>query len=288
MSLASARAFHRYSAPICLVVSVCLSGLEAAADTRGQFDVPARVAVVPLAVDTVASDGASSAAVDHHLVDVTLPISFRVTEGSVKKVEQLEVEILLGQDELQLVDYQPKSAATTDVVGDIEITTTTERGSNTTGGAGASINLPTAVTAQVGPSLNHARTNREVTTKTVRKRPAKRTHIVSGSVQRGRGVFFLIRPAHDFSLEGTHELTLQLSVPADTFRPHLSVRCTAIGEEDWLLFKRTGRLAKFTGKISLEMDPKGESADSHARRPQQPSTGRPCPICDANGTSAAE
>ena len=215
-----------------------LAAKTASAGTRGEFD-------SPLAVTAVGVPSCTDAVADSMQVfEISIPVSFRVTKGQPSDIEELEIELTLADDQVQLLSYEPETTLAGDLVDDIEETVTTEESRNLDGGVSASFPVPGLIGLQAGPSANVATAHRTIRTQKIRRRPKMEPIVVAGTTSRGRGVYFQLRPAAHVTLQGAHTFKLIMAVPPDrrTSRVHVTARAWA--REDWILFKRTGQIAK--------------------------------------------
>ena len=90
---------------------------------------------------------------------------------------------------------------------------------------------------------------------------------VSGTTQRGRGVFFKIRRSPQFTLEGEHTVVIRLAVSSDWRVGQLVARCRADGQEQWLWFDRDREWGRAEGVVRLYAagDPNARLLAKHPR-----------------------
>lgn len=172
-----------------------------------EFDVPRAVVA-----HDISPRGLADIWPDHRLVEVVIPISVRVTVGNVSRVREVAIDVT-GPAETQVHDFAPRTTLDTRGLAPVAVTTTNERGRSVDATLGGQLPIPgLEAAAKVTPSISANRTSRGVTTETTTRLPAQQPVIVSGTRESGRGVFFQMRPSPQATLEGQHELRLQLLV----------------------------------------------------------------------------
>lgn len=263
--------YMRMRAPLfAAAVLVPLVGQPLDAGVRGEFDFPLEVAAVAAPRHAVSAESSA------RCYEVTIPVSFRTIKGSAGDVLQIEIELIIEDDDVLILGYEPQTTLSGDVIGEIEETVTTEQAKGLNAAVGASVPIPGLKAAQIGPSVNASDSERTVRTQKTRRRPQLAAIVVSGSTARGRGVFFQLRPAPDLTLEGAHYLTLHLAAPGGLAAAAVAIKCRAVADEDWLLFERRTRIAAASGqtRVAFLKDDEASAALRHSAE-------RPCPICDA-------
>lgn len=238
----------RYARPalIALTLAGVHAGPPAVAGVRGQFDFPAKA----IAVSDPATTGVPASS-RTEIFEVTIPVSFRTLKGDPNDVLQIEVELTLGDEELQLLSYEPMTSLASSVVGEVEETVTKEESRKWGGAVGASVSIPGLDVAQIGPSVDVADSERTVRTETVRRRPKMAPVVIAGNTARNRGVFFQLRPGPNVTLEGAHHLTLRIAAPRQLHTSTLKIKCRGLAIEDWILFERKTTIAASKGQVEL-------------------------------------
>jgi hypothetical protein len=263
--------FHRALGALFAAVSLApLTTQALQAGVRGVFDFPLEVAAA------AASGHADSQPPRMVCYEVTIPVSFRATKGRAADVVQIEIELTCNDEEVLVLDYEPQTTLTGDVVGEIEETITTEDASGVKAAVGASLPIPGLEAAQIGPSVDYSNSARTVRTQKLHRQPQLAAIVVAGSTARGRGVFFQLRPAPDVTLEGAQPLTLHIAAPRSFRTASLTIKCRAKAKEDWLLFEREAEIASARGKVTVALLPNASGHETTLHTPE-----RPCPLCDA-------
>lgn len=194
-----------------------------------RFDVPQRVSAHQVL------DATEPTA--QRLIEVSVPISARVTRGDVRGVQQITIEIDGGRDALVVHDFAPSTALGSEHAGDIQVTTTSEKSKSFEASLGGQSPIPIGdVVAQVTPSFSAGVKNRTAETQSTARLSPKRPTVVSGTINEGRGVFFQLRPSSQTTLEGQHQLSVVFRVPDNWSAGQLEVRCWARGERQILWF----------------------------------------------------
>ncbi len=122
---------------------------------------------------------------------------------------------------VQVVDYAPRTSQATPLAGNVSVERTEEKSrslvASLSGGweplarGGANADL-------AGKSLSHIR---------YELKPPVEATLVAGTVERGTGVYFQLRPSAQTAWEGSHEFMLVLQVSRDWRGDVLYVRCEA-------------------------------------------------------------
>lgn len=235
-----------------------------------QFDLPKQV----IAYDVLDASGTTA----HRLVEVTVPVSARVTRGDVRDVEEISIEIDGGCEALVVHDFAPGTTLGSEHAGDIQVTTTTEKALTFDASLGGQSPIPIGdVVAQVTPSLSAGAKNRTAETKSTARLAPKRPTVVSGTINEGQGVFFQLRPSSQTTLEGQHQLSVVFRAPADWSAGQLQVRCWARGARQILWFDQpqvwgsTRRIVDISSQPTPPAEPMQLSAKPHrvAKQPTQ-------------------
>ncbi|MCA9261065.1 MAG: hypothetical protein KDA61_17740, partial [Planctomycetales bacterium] len=86
--------------------------------------------------------------------------------------------------------------------------------------------------------------------------------VASGTIDEQHGALFKLRPSPQTTLEGAHELTMQLAVPSNWRGGSLRVRCGARGQERFLWIKQSKSWNVVEAPIALFLA--GDSEARHA------------------------
>lgn len=191
-----------------------------------QFDVKHRVACID-----VQSSQQFKAEAGERLVQARIPVSTLVPRGSAQGLVQLLIRFENPERSLQVIDYQPKTTLATDIVGNIGIETKQDKS------AGVGLTLSGD---QVGI---HGTASADLGIKS--GRCVKWQHLpplellsASGTISRGSGVYFKLKPSKRTSLEGNRDFVLLLRVPQSWQSGLLHVDCLAQGKQRSLITNR--------------------------------------------------
>lgn len=190
-----------------------------AASPRVSFDLP------PLAsCRDVTPDEALALNPHERWVEIRFPLSVFLS-GDESDLTELQAELHLETNHAQIVDYSPKTALTDRYSGSLEVIQTAESSQ----GAGLTVSGAEANVKATG-SADAARKNAR--TVKYQEIPAKEIVTASGTLRRGQGVFFKLRPTAATTVQGAHELSAVVRVPASWRADILYVACDARGTRE--------------------------------------------------------
>jgi hypothetical protein len=136
----------------------------------------------------------------------------------------LLIRIESPDDNVQIADYFPKTTLASDFAGPISVEQHEERAKSIDFNLGAQ---SPAIHTGAGTS-EHLKTTLHTQG---HRLPPMELCAASGTVQRGHGVYFKLKPTSHTSLEGAHDYVLVLRVPASWRGDTLLVNCEAFGME---------------------------------------------------------
>jgi hypothetical protein len=212
----------------CLVIVLFLSPLAALAEgPRARFDVPQTIAVRDVTTPQFA-------AVHPHdrLIEACVPISMMLDRGPASEVRELVHRLESTTAGAQAVDYSPKTTLATNVVGTTRIDREKLRDLQ------ASVDLGGGYYGIASAQAHGEYANRVREDSTFEQLPALELLTASGTVDRGRGVYFKLKPSPRTTLEGAHNFTMVLRVPRAWRAGLLYVTSEAHGGERNTLISR--------------------------------------------------
>ena len=219
--------FHSLSLRHSLVtLAVVMSGplfanrCSLAGEPRVQFDAPALVAFERLAAADVES---VRLAADRELVELSLDITAWAVTYHEANLEQLMVEIVDLSGSARVVDFSPIDMQYSDYASGIAVEELKEK--NASLGVDAASTLDWVARGNAHANLG----SRKSTKHTFEKKAPQSQVIASGMTRQGRGVSFRIKQSAETPLEGSHHLTVRLSVPEGWSTSLLRVECLAVG-----------------------------------------------------------
>lgn len=216
-----------------------------------QFDVPARVGC-----RDVTPPEFEAANPDERLVEAKLQISSLIRDGHEDDLLQYLYRIESPERTLQIADYLPKTTLATNIVGNLGVETKLEKSS--------SIGITAAghYDHVVDGDATAARSSKS--TSSVRYELLPRLDLLAsaGTMSRGTGVYFKLRPSDRTSLEGAKDFALVLRVPRPWRGDYVRVVCESKCHKRTLV----GRSAVTSGDASFvvalydEKDPLAKAA----------------------------
>lgn len=181
-----------------------------------QFDVPQFVAC-----RDVSPESRGSAAGPWRLVEARLPITALPAAGQAPARLEYTYRVLHPTGAVAFVDYRPRTAQDAAVAGNIAVEATRERQQT------AGLSVSSTFQQFVQGTLHGDRGQKEAARLRYELKPPRDVTLVSGTLQRGSGVYFQLRPTVDSIWEGAHEFAVVMRVP-DAWRGDvLYVRCEA-------------------------------------------------------------
>jgi hypothetical protein len=163
------------------------------------------------------------------LVAAAFEVSSLIRSGSEQQLLQYFYTVLSPEPVLHIVDYAPKTTLASDLAGNVTIEHRTEDSNR----ALLAVSAPSAWPIKVNG-------NGELGSKTqdLVKYELTRPMIAvaaSGTLQRGGGVYFKLKPSRSASLEGAKEFSLVFRVPQAWRGGYVHLTCKALGVERGLV-----------------------------------------------------
>lgn len=193
----------------------------AAASACVQFDVPDLVACTDISSDEFLASNPNE-----RLIEARIPISSLVRLGSEDSLLQFLYILESPQQTFRVVDYSPKTVMESDIVGHVAVEQT--RGKNA--------NLGLKANSAFGDSLHAEASAANGSTKSDAVRferlPPLRLLSASGTMRRGTGAYFKLKPSTQFALEGARDFTIVARVPGSWRGDLLRVHCAAYGGDE--------------------------------------------------------
>lgn len=183
---------------------------------RVQFDVSPAVGC-----STIDDEQFSAAVLDERLVSCTLQVSALITDGKTDDIAELLYEAVAPEQRMVVHDYAPRTTLATDVVGNINVQKANSDGKR------ASIGLNGTFQSIIRADASGGAESSESTSKNYEVLPPQELIAAAGTANRGRGVYFKLKPSAQTSLEGAREFQLILRVPNDWRGDYLRVSCRA-------------------------------------------------------------
>jgi hypothetical protein len=160
---------------------------------------------------------------DERLVEARLQVSSLIHSGDEDDLLQYFYRFVSPAQSLRFADYTPKTTLASDVAGNVSI----EKKKETTKGIGMTLSGPSDLPIKVAGSGDVGAKSLDAVRYDLV--PPMTAVAASGTILRGYGVYFKLRPSRGTSLEGEKEFTLVLRVPRGWRNDFLHLSCTASG-----------------------------------------------------------
>ena len=187
-----------------------------ASDTRVVFDIPSKVECKDVTPEVCRSVHPTM-----KVVEMKVRISATIVDGSEASIADFVYLISSTDMRLKVLDFLPNTTLESSTAEDrIEVTDSTENTDAVTGDARVSYSL-----LSIGASKNLS--NKKSESNHYQRIAPKHLVLASGTVNRGYGAFFKLRPSRDGSLEGAKEFALLCFVPKEWRGDWVTVTCSA-------------------------------------------------------------
>ena len=199
---------------------VCLWGIAAvrceAADVKVVFDIPSKVEC-----RDVTPERCGKAHPNHKVIEARFQISAGFVGGDESTTEDFVYRITSPDLRMKVLDFLPNTTLESTAAGDrIEVTDSTESSDAVSGDAKVAYSLISLGTSKT--LLNKKSESNHY------ERVAPKTLVLSsGTVNRGYGVFYKLRPSAGVSLEGKKEFVLLCIVPKTWRGDWCTVTCSS-------------------------------------------------------------
>ncbi|MCH8042636.1 MAG: hypothetical protein IID44_02855 [Planctomycetes bacterium] len=200
------------------LVLTAVSQSATAAAPKIEFDVPEAIAC-----REVAGDEATADTPNDKLIEVRFQISSLLRSGREADVSHFLYRIEDARRTMQVVDYLPKTQLTSEIIGKVTVDAK-QGGSSNIGGS-----LSARYDGIGAGSLNAGASKSSESHVRYELLPPKELLAASGTILRGYGVYFKLRPSKQTSLEGAKEFVCVLRVPAAWQAGTVTIRCEAFG-----------------------------------------------------------
>ena len=163
------------------------------------------------------------------LLEAKFQVSSLFPRGGEKDISQFLYHIENPHKCLKIVDYIPRTTLSTDVVGNFGVETSKERARSLE--IGLSGTYDHFVNADASGSTN----NKSTSSVRYEQLPHMELLAASGTMYRGTGAYFKLKPSKRTSLEGAKEFGLVLRVPKSWRGDYVRMVCEATAENDRLV-----------------------------------------------------
>jgi hypothetical protein len=214
---------HKLTLSLAALLLPLLAGAAVAEDPDVQFDCDPTVVCRDITpVDFSLSNP------DEKIIEATIRISTRMTAGATEDLTELvyEIESPLGR----IDDFSPRTKLSSEYVEPIQIVKTVGKNNTIGGSVNGTMAAPIPLPASAHPVASLGRNEHDSVTEEMRKMPAKKPLIISGTFSQRQGVFFKFKQSNQVSLEGIKSITCSFIVPRDWRGDYLLVSCRADGQ----------------------------------------------------------
>ncbi len=214
-----ANSFYRFVSVGALTGLIALVPQDAGAETpQVYFDMNPAVAC-----HDVTSPEFAAANPDERMVEARFEVSPLIRQGSEDDLLQFLYRLESQQTSVSVADYSPKTTLASDQAGNVVI----EKKTETNNHAGLALTAPLEWPVKVTGSGDLGTKSLD----SVRHELVPRMIPVtaSGTIQRGRGVYFKLKPSRGGTLEGSKQFTVIFRVPQSWRGGSALLACTALG-----------------------------------------------------------
>jgi len=160
---------------------------------------------------------------DERLVRADVQVSSLIRKGGEDDLIQHFYRVKSPEETIQIVDYSPKTTLTSDISGNVTI----EKKKENTNHVGLALSGPFDWPVKATGSGDLGTKSHDVVRYELL--PQKSAIASSGTICRGYGVYFKLKPSRSTTLEGSKQLTLVFRVPKEWRGDYAHLSCTAIG-----------------------------------------------------------
>lgn len=197
---------------------ICLINMQQAraSDTHVVFDIPSKVECKDVTPDVCRSVHPTM-----KVVEMKIRISATIVDGNESTISDFVYFISSPDLRLKVLDFLPNTTLESSAAEDrIEVTDSTENTDAVTGDARVSYSL-----LSISASKNQS--NKKTESNHYQRIVPKHLVLASGTVNRGHGAYFKLRPSREGSLEGAKEFALLCFVPKEWRGDWVTVTCSA-------------------------------------------------------------
>ena len=155
------------------------------------------------------------------LIEVRFQISTFIERGDSNDLIEVLYTIESPRKAFRVVDFEPKTTLDSEYAGNVGFERKKEK--SVTLGLGLSGPFPHVASADASTSTQ----NKTLTTVRYELVPPKELLAASGTIQRGHGVYFKLKPSRRTTFEGAKEFVVVMRVPDDWRADYVHVRCEA-------------------------------------------------------------
>lgn len=159
------------------------------------------------------------------LLEAQITVSSLVNAAGSREPSEVVIRLESPNPRFQVHDYSPQTTLHSAIQGKISREHKSEKD------ASAQIHLAGRYDRLLGGDATAGIGKREATIEKYETLPEMEIVSASGTIRRGRGVYFRFKPSGQTALEGSKPLTLAFRVPADWRADTVRIDCTALAAE---------------------------------------------------------
>lgn len=167
---------------------------------------------------------------NERLIEARLQISALVSGAPANKLTEFFYRIDSPERSMQVVDYLPRTTLASDFASNVGIEEKKEQSTAVGLNAAGPYGPLTATNANLSASDKNANCLK------YELLPPLETVAASGTLDRGNGVYFKLRPTPRNSVEGAKEIIVVLRTPSTWRADYVTVRCQALGQPSHVPF----------------------------------------------------
>ncbi len=208
---------------VATVIAINSIGQLAANDGCVRFDTPSNVMACDVTPPEMLFENP-----DQRLIQLIIPISTRIGCPQNEPVMQMQIEIKSVGGNSLIIDYAPRTSLFTNIEGPIAVESRKETNVSLGIDASGSIADSVKLNAKAGTGQTNGYSEN------YQKIPDQQLLLASGTLERGRGVYFKFNQSPQTTLEGGHELSITIRVPTSWRGGMMRIDCNATGSRSGL------------------------------------------------------
>ena len=210
----------------------------------------------------VTPDGFAEANPTSKIIEARFHVSALVRRGKEADIKEMMYVVLSPEKRLRVVDFEPKTQMRSEFIDPVQVVETGEDSSSIDGSL--SVQISPLAGVRVSPSAGASKTSKNNRQEEYSKLAPRQLVVASGTMNRGHGVFFKLKPFSQVSLQGRKELVCRFVVPKDWRADYVYVDCAAEprSRSPWMSSEHVGARRVLVG-LYLQGD--GEAREAAER-----------------------
>ena len=181
------------------------------------------------------------------IIEARFQVSALVRRGKEQDIKELMYVVLSPEKRLRVVDFEPKTQMESEFTDPVQVVETGEDASSVDGSL--SVQLSPLAGVHVSPSAGASKKSKNNRQEKYSKLAPRQLLVASGTIHRGHGVFFKLRPFSQVSLQGRKEFVCRFVVPKDWRADYVYIDCAAEprGRSPWTTSEDVGARRALVG-----------------------------------------